>query len=222
LVKLSPCFYHGNRTHSHGSRNGFEKSQPLGGLVLDLPVKRTAHRGRLLWNEYTDLLLKIPAKNVVVLTMSCFSGGLVEYLNSPRIKPRWENRREQEGRNLIVLTSQNRDLISPPIVKQGEVINPFTYAVTKAFAGKADGFRLINGKPSGSQHTDGRLTAGELIDYILWTTANTASDNARRRNTAKPQLTGSFRRGDVLFCRAPAAGVESSDKKHSPGGLTYD
>lgn len=195
-------------THTHGSRNGFEKSQPLGGIVLDLPVRRTAHRGRLLWNEYADLLLEIPAKNVVVLTMSCFSGGLAEYLDSPQVKPRWEKRRSKQGRNLIVLTSQNKDMMSPPIVKHGEVINPFTYAVTKAFAGAADGFNLQNSTPGKPNPKDGRITAGELIDYIRYTTENTPSENKRRRNIAKPQLTGSFSREDVLFDRTGSKGPD--------------
>ena len=186
-------------THSHGHRNGFEKSQPLGGIVMDLPVRRTGHHGALLWNEYAKLLLDIPAKNVIVLTMSCFSGGFIEYLNSPEVRNRWNNRRQKQGRNFIVLTSQNKDRQSPPIVKDGEVINPFTLAVAKAFGGEADGFRLTGGKPVEPRSGDGRLTAGELIDYILYTTENTVSEAARRRNIAKPQLTGSFDRGDVMI-----------------------
>ena len=69
-------------THSHGLRNGFEPSQPLGGMGMDLPVKRPIHGGAFLWDEYVDLILSIPAKNIVVFTMACYSGGLVEYLNS--------------------------------------------------------------------------------------------------------------------------------------------
>lgn len=189
-------------THSHGRKNGFEESQPLGGIVMDLPVRRPGHRGTLLWDEYADLLLKIPAKNTVVLTMSCFSGGLVEYLNSPQVKRRWQDRRQQEGRNLIVLTSQNKDLVSPPIGKDGELVNPFTLAVAKALAWEADGFELVDGKPAKLGRSDGKLTAGELIDYILYATENTTSEAPRRRNIARPQLTGSFSRRDVLFERA--------------------
>lgn len=185
-------------THSHGRKNGFEKSQPLGGIVMDPPVRRPEHRGTLLWDEYVDLLLKIPAKNVVVLTMSCFSGGLIEYLHSPQVKGRWQDRQQKQGRNLIVLTSQNKDLQSPPIVKDGEVINPFTYAVAKAFEGAADGFEPENGKPAKSRRKDGKLTVGELIDYVLYTTEHTVSEQARLTNIAKPQCTGSFNREDVL------------------------
>jgi len=198
-------------THTHGVKNGFEEAQPLGGIRIDLPVHRLKHAGVLPWDEYADLLLAIPARNVVVLTMSCFSGGLVEYLNSPRIKERWKDRRRLEGRNLIVLTSQNKDLVSPPIVKDGEVINPFTLAVTKAFAWEADGFELIDGKSAKLGRNDAKLTVAELIDYILYTTENTTSQVPRRKNIAKPQLTGSFDRSDVLFERVD---VPVSDTRH--------
>ena len=184
-------------THSHGRRAGFEALQPLGGIVINLP-KRDEHRGTFLWDEYSELLLKIPAKNVVVLTMSCFSGGFVEHLNSPKIKARWERRHKKQGRNLIILTSQKKTLPSGPIVKRGEIINPFTYAVAKMLAGDADGFKLVNGKPSETLHKDGKLTVGEMIDYVLYTTENTTSEKSRIKNTAKPQLTGSFDRRDIL------------------------
>jgi len=186
-------------THSHGRRNGFEKSQPLGGIVMDLPVLKPEHGGTLLWDEYAELFLQIPARNVVVLTMSCFSGGLVEYLNSQSVAERWKDRRQKEGRNLIILTSQNKELPSAPIVKDNEIINPFTYAVVMAFGGEADGFALAAGKPAPDRRKDGRLTVGEMIDFILYTTEHTISESIQRRNTAKPQLTGSFDRSDVLF-----------------------
>jgi hypothetical protein len=196
-------------THSHGCQNGFEKSQPLGGIVMDLPVRQTEHGGTLLWDEYADLLLKIPAKNVVVLTMSCFSGGFVDYLNSPAIAKRWQDRRSKESRNLILLTSQNESLTSGPILKDREVVNPFTYAVSLALKGEADGFALVDGKPAPRQTKDGKLSAGELIDFILYTTENTKSEAPRLSNTAKPKVTGSFDRSDVLFPQIQGAGQPS-------------
>lgn len=199
-------------THSHGRKNGFEESQPLGGIVMDLPVRQPEHGGALLWDEYADLLLKIPAKNVVVLTMSCFSGGLVEYLNSEPVLDRWKDRRQKEGRNLIVLTSQNERLTSDPIVKDKEVVNPFTYAVARTLEGEADGFSLAAGKPVPCQPKDSKLSVGEMIDFILYTTENTVSETASRRNTARPKLTGSFNRGDVLFEQVE---VPSSDPRNS-------
>ncbi len=199
-------------THSHGRKRNFEEQQPLGGIVLGLPVLQSEHAGTFLWDEYTELLLKIPAKNVVVLTMSCFSGGLSEYLNSPQVKACWQDRSQREGRNFIVLTSQNKDLVSPPIIKNGEAINPFTLAVTQAFTGEADGFELRDGKAASTGYRDGKLSLGELIDYILYATENVSSEEPRRRNIAKPQLTGSFNRSEILFERLETTLLNSSNE----------
>ncbi len=188
-------------THSHGFKGGRDASQPPGGMVFDPGTRRPETRGIFPWDEYAELILKIPAKNVVVLTMACYSGGLVERFDSPQVRDRWIDRRRKEGRNLIILTSQNKDLMSPPIVKGGELINPFTYAVAEAFAGKADGFALVDGKPH-DYRPDGRLTAGELVDFILYATENTSSEAPQRRNTARPQCTGSYSRDEVLLTSA--------------------
>ena len=189
-------------THSHGSQCLSGEPVSQGGLALDPGRGQPGSRGLFTWERYADLILEIPAKNVVVLAMSCFSGGLVETLNAPAFRERWNDRRRKHGRNLIVLTSQNAELQSPPIVKDRELINPFTYAVAGAFGGEADGFKLEEGKPDGKRSQDGQLTVGEMIDFILYVTENTVSDWAGRQNIAKPQLTGSFERGDVLFDRA--------------------
>lgn len=188
-------------THTHGTRGGPDASRPPGGLLLDPAWRRPETRGVLTWDEYAELLLDIPAKNVVVLTMACYSGGLAEHLDSPQVRERWEGRRQWEGRNLVVLTSQNKDLPSPPIMKGGELVNPFTYAVAEAFAGKADGFALASGEPDKHQAKDGNLTVGEFIDFVLFTAPNAVSENARRENNAEPQVLGSFNREDVLLAR---------------------
>lgn len=186
-------------THSHGCRDGFEQSQPLGGIVVDLPIKQLPHGGTMLWDEYADLILRIPAKNVIVLTMSCFSGGFVEFLNSKQVQDRWKDRHAKERRNFIVLTSQNDSLTSDPIMKGTEIVNPFTYAVAKAFDGDADGFVLADDKPSDQLQKDGKLSVGELIDFILYTTKNTTSERIRLKNTADPKSTGSFDRNEILL-----------------------
>ena len=199
-------------THSHGQKNGFEESQPLGGIAIDLPVRQPEHRGVLLWDKYVELLLKIPAKNVVVLTMSCFSGGLIEYLDSPEVKALWRDRRQVQGRNLVILTGQSKDLTTGPIMKDGELVNPFLYAVAMAFAGEADGFCMVNGKPAAPGSRDSQLTVGEMIDYILYTTKNTTSDDPERKNDTNPQLTGSFDREDVLIYSTKEHGVDTQDR----------
>ncbi len=131
--------------------------------------------------------------------MACYSGGLVEYLNSQTVLERWQERRQKEGRNIIFMTSQNGELESPPIMKNKEIVNPFTYAVARALERDADGFLLDRGKPVQVQSKNGRISVGELIDFVLYTTEHTESDSTMLRNIAKPQLAGSFNRDDVLF-----------------------
>jgi len=183
-------------THSHGLKNGFEDVQPLGGMVLDLPVRRPPHSGVFLWDEYADLILKIPAKNVVVLTMSCFSGALTKHLNSPEMAKKWKDR-EAKGRNFVVMTSQNDVLKSEPIRIGNQMLNPFTYAVERALGGLADGFVKPGGKPADASK-DGKLQLGEVIDYVLYATEHTQSDSILPLNTSKPQVTGSYKRDAIL------------------------
>lgn len=183
-------------THSHGFRNGFEDVQPYGGLLLDLPVRRPPHAGVFLWDEYADLILKIPAKNVVVLTMSCFSGALINHLNSPALAKKWKDR-DAAGRNFVVMTSQNDVLKSEPIRIGNQMLNPFTYAVERALGGFADGFVTSEGKPADASK-DGKLQLGEVIDYVLHATEHTPSDSILPLNTSKPQVTGSYKRDTVL------------------------
>lgn len=186
-------------THSHGLRDGFEDVQPLGGMVLDLPVRRPPHAGVFLWDEYAELILRIPAKNVVVLTMSCYSGALINHLNSPALAKKWKDR-EATGRNFVVMTSQNDVLKSEPIRIDNQMLNPFTYAVERALGGFADGFVTQEGKPADASK-DGKLQLGEVIDYVLHATEHTPSDSILPLNTSKPQVTGSYKR-DAVLCKA--------------------
>jgi hypothetical protein len=139
--------------------------------------------------------------------MSCFSGGFVHYLDSPRVKAQWEHR-QQEGRNLVVLTSQDKDTVSPPIVVDRELVNPFTFAVAKAFQGTADGFDAADAQLGQNKKKDGTLTVGELIDYVLYSTEHTPSESSKRPNTARPRITGAFNREAVLGRFADPRGGE--------------
>ena len=186
-------------THSHGLRSQSPGEEYIGGLALDQPSP-SSPRGVLPWNEYADLILSIPAKNVVVLTMSCFSGELINSLNEPARKAQWENRRRKENRNLVILTSQNDSLRCGPIVKQSEIINPFALAFYEMLGGAAD------------EHgdSDGKLSVGEMIDYILHATANIDSDFAQFKNNSKPQKAGSFDRNDILSYGTPSSKTTAS------------
>jgi hypothetical protein len=166
-------------SHTHGREKDADLDDPEGGILVDLPVQNIEHRGRLVWSEYANLILDLPAKNVIVLTMSCFSGGLIKYLDSPEVKPLWENRLS-EGRNFIAMSSQNESLLSGPVEINGELINPFTYALKQAFSGEADGY--VN------QISNGKIDLNEFTNFVIDTTKSTQWAN----NTADPKMTGSF------------------------------
>lgn len=171
-------------SHSHGLKNNFAPNEPWGGLRLDSPPrdgKPLPHQGITPWPEYMEKILKLPAKTVVVMVMSCYSGGLVDYLHT--IEDQWIHRAE-EGRNFIVLTSQNAQLMSGPVRIGNEIINPFTYAVEQAFLGKADGFT--------TGETDGKVDVNEWIQYIL--------DNTMLHDKkAQPMAIGSYQQDLNLF-----------------------
>lgn len=177
-------------SHSHGamSRNG-----RLGGLVLDDGSEGGSPPMRCFnWSEYGEALLEMPAHTVVVLTMSCFSGGLCDYLNQPAAKARWQSRQAQ-GRNFLVITSQNARASSNPRLIDGQVINPFTHAVTKALGGAADGYA----RGRAQKNPDGKLTLGELADFITDETRKHISPQDKA-NDPDPQMLGSFDREFVL------------------------
>jgi len=193
-------------SHTHGVKNGFKEGEPWGGIRLDIRGDTLPHQGVTIWSDYADALLAIPAKNVVVLLMCCFSGGFVDYLKE--IEDRWKTRAET-GRNFLVITSQNRDLTSDPVLIEGELYNPFTSAVERALKGKADGY--IAGKP------DGAVTLEELVSFVMDTTRKLS-------DRAFPQSIGSYDKGEVLFSLNPAIPYPSlipapNDHPLSSGGF---
>jgi dienelactone hydrolase len=196
-------------SHSHGLMGRFGRQ---GGLALDGGGGEPRGRGPSLdWAEYAEQLLALPAKTVVVLTMACHSGGLVDYLNAePKARSLWQKRREQ-GRDFLVLTSQNARSLSNPRQIDGEVVNPFTYAVLRAFDGAADGYR----RGRAERQPDGAITLGELSDFIV--------DEARRHTRANdqandpdPQAAGSFDPDTIVASGAAAAPVKPAAAAAAP------
>lgn len=182
-------------SHSHGVQG---RTGRLGGLPLDDPSTGLPRPLYLTWKEYADQLLRLPAQTVLVLTMACHSGGLVEFLNSDeQAKSSWQHRREQ-GRNFLVITSQNAHSLSTPRQIDGQLINPFTHAVIQAFGGAADGYphRQAEAKP------DGQITLGELAAYLLDETKRHRAPGGQR-NAPEPQLTGSFAPETVVATLSP-------------------
>jgi hypothetical protein len=172
-------------SHSHGVKT---RQGQLGGLALDdHSLTTTGNKTYTSWAEYGKEVLGLPAKTVVVLTMACFSGGFVKYLNgSQTARALWQDR-EKQGRNFIVISSQDASSKSNPRKIDGEVINPFTYALKKAFQGEADGYQ----RGSASKHPDKKLTLGELVEFVIDETKRhtSAKDSA---NDPRPQVVGSY------------------------------
>lgn len=182
-------------SHSHGTK---DRNGRLGGLPLDDPGAALGRPPYLDWREYADQLLRLPARTVVVLTMACHSGGLVDFLNrDENAKSLWRNRREQ-GRNFLVMTSQNANSLSNPRRIEGAVINPFTHALIKAFGGEADGYR----RGGAERRPDGRITLGELADFVV-DEAKKHTAPSDKSNDPDPQLTGSFSPDTVIATHSP-------------------
>lgn len=133
------------------------------------------------WSEFANDILALPARNVIVFAMSCHSGNLTDTLNA--MKSKWEGR-SKSGRSLVVLTPVSAAQNAGPSPERG-VGNPFTYAVTTAMQGGADGI-LESGK-------NGSVEMKELVDYVLKVTHEKSRDMSH-----SPQFAGEFPAGAVF------------------------
>jgi hypothetical protein len=139
------------------------------------------------WADFAADILDLPARNVIVLVMSCHSGALADTLKGAAFRDRWADRRA-EGRNFVVLTSVNAQQLSTATRIDGVRENPFTYAVRTAFEGQADGF-LAGG---GAGARDGRITLRELVDYIPYATRENSGQPGDPASKFDPQVAASF------------------------------
>lgn len=166
-------------SHSHGL---------LPGLGIDWNFART-NRDLVTykWDEFAEGIVSLPAKNVVIFTMSCHSGYLTEALN--RISSKWEGQRKTNGRNLVVLTAVNMEQESSPTNNDTSITgigNPFTYAVRTAIGGAADG--AVDGQ------MDGKISMKELVRYVLKTSKDKSKDKY-----AEPQFAGEYSDNDIFL-----------------------
>jgi hypothetical protein len=157
-------------SHTHG------KDNPDGGLIIGSDL--------ITWSEYAEVVASLPAKNVVVITMACFSGNLIDQLKESALKPLWENR-TIEGRNFVAISSQNSDLTSDPAIINGALLNPLPYAFSEAVSGKADGYEGLQ---------DGVITFEELTKYTLMVTGT-----AGIKNINEPQMVGAFEPSAIFY-----------------------
>jgi len=168
-------------SHTHGTDAG---------LMIDFAPQSAA--GALGWNDLAGAILALPARNVVVFTMSCHSGHLADALSA--LASTWKGQRVSAGRNLIVLTSVSSDQVSGATnysTDTNAIGHPFTYAVRTALAGQADGF--LDGVRNGTIEMD------ELVQYVLKTTKEKSTDQL-----AEPRLAGEY---DPKAVFAPVPGA---------------
>ena len=120
------------------------------------------------YNEMRDAALSFPAREIIIFTMACHSGGLVDAFNAK--KTVWENW-QNEGRTLMVMASSKKSETSStgPGTDPDEASGPsgsagsaFGHALWKALIGYADGY--LDGVK------DGFLTLGEIRDYSIMKT----------------------------------------------------
>lgn len=144
------------------------------------------------YNEIRDNALSYPAKEIVMFTMACYSGNLVNAFNNART--RWENF-PQQGRSLLVMASSSASESSStgpgrdpdqPDSPYGSAGSAFGHALWKSLIGYADGY--IDGVK------DGYITFEEIVEFTKKKTKDIGGHT--------PQITGAYN-GNVIMNRVP-------------------
>lgn len=134
------------------------------------------------YTEMRDAALNFKAKEIIIFTMACYSGNLVEAFNAK--KDIWSNWPTQ-GRTLFVMASspKNETSSTGPGTDTDESGGPngsagsaYGHALWKALIGYADGY--VDGVK------DGYLSLGEIRDFTMWKTNEVGGH--------KPVSTGAF------------------------------
>jgi hypothetical protein len=143
------------------------------------------------WVQFAERILALPARNVIVLTMSCQAGGLTDRLLARKAK--WEGRGAL-GRSLVVLTPVDASQNAGPSPEPG-IGNPFTHAVITAVQGDADG--------CSGRERNGRVELQELVDHVLAVTRAKSRDQSYR-----PQFAGVFPAEATFVTVTPRAAAQ--------------
>jgi hypothetical protein len=147
--------------------------------------------------SYSDIVknaLDMPAKEVVIFIMACYSGGLVDEFNAR--KAEWSQWQTQ-GRTLFVMSSSTgREESATGPGKDSSQVGPsgsagsaYGHALWKSLSGDADGF--LDGVK------DGFISLGEISAYASWKT--------QRIGGHSPQVTGVFN-PYLIMNKVPSAG----------------
>jgi hypothetical protein len=135
---------------------------------------------------YSDIInntLSMPAKEKVIFTMACYSGGLVDAFNQQR--SRWTDYQSQ-GKTLFVMASSKADEESStgpgtdpdqPNSPNGSAGSAFGHSLWKALIGYAD-------KPANGGNGDGVVTLSEITHYVV--------DDTEAEGGHTPVFTGSY------------------------------
>jgi len=162
------------------------------------------------YDDIRDAVLSMPAKELIVFTMACESGGLVDSFNNR--KSDWENF-QQQGRTLMVMSSSATSEMSQtgPDSDNEEAGGPvgspgsaFGFALWKALIGHADGFS--------DGVKDGFISLGEIQDYVKNQTLQLTLQASGEAQT--PQWTGSFNPG-LIMNKVPSKAFLASLGIHS-------
>ncbi len=162
------------------------------------------------YDEVRDNALSMPASEVVVFMMACYSGNLVSSFDKK--KADWQDWQAQ-GRTLMVLASSKPSEESStgpgtdpeePNGPNGSAGSAFGHALWKALIGHSDGY--VDGMK------DGFVALGEIRDYSIWKTNDMAGHT--------PQSTGSFQ-PSLVMNRVPTT-AELARFENGTEGLSDD
>jgi hypothetical protein len=118
------------------------------------------------YNDIINGVLAMPAKEIVIFTMACYSGGLVDAFN--QAQSRWSDFKSK-GRTLFVMASSTADEESStgpgtdpdePNGPDGSAGSAFGHSLWKALIGYAD-------KSENGGNNDGFITLGEITKYVV-------------------------------------------------------
>jgi len=160
------------------------------------------------YSEIRDNALSYPAKEIIMFTMACNSGGLVNSFNQK--KSTWQNWQSQ-GRTLMVFASslQSESSSTGPGTDPEEIGGPngsagsaYGHSLWKALIGYADGY--VNGVK------DGYLSLDEIIKYT--------KERTYQMGAHTPVATGAYQGGLIMARVPPQAWVQSLE--HTTEGMS--
>lgn len=172
-------------TFSHGVKKGM--------LLTSEHVQRKDPALLYQWRDFAQDILDLPSRDVIILTMACYSGNFTNILKQDSNKKRW-NTRKSHGRNFLVITAANENQESRPNRINGKLENPFNYAVRTALEGNADGFQ----SDGTITKKDKKITFKEFVAYVLLTTREKSGDSKDPTYKADPQAVGDYNENEIL------------------------